>query len=198
MSLLAEIWQQAGKIDCKRWGLWETSRRGLFGSFCRRGGKNFVAPGDGGGLFQHGGDGAVFFLGQGDGVLHGGFVERAAQAEEDFELGPDGGRLGGAFAGAEDFQRFQLLALFFEDDQHVRGGAGAQRHQHHLHRAGSLVRFAVGIERDRVAGGADGEEFLLAGPLDGGCLHGVLPVVVECSELGCGCWNRVTEEGGGS
>jgi hypothetical protein len=44
-----------------------------------------------------------------------------------------------------------------------------------------------------VAGGAGGEEFLLADPLDGGCLHGVLPVVEECSVVRCGCLRNVTE-----
>jgi hypothetical protein len=44
-----------------------------------------------------------------------------------------------------------------------------------------------------VAGGADGEEFLFADPLDGCCLHGVLPVVEECSVVRCGRTANVTE-----
>ena len=44
-----------------------------------------------------------------------------------------------------------------------------------------------------MAGGAGGEEFLFADPLDGGCLHGVLPVVVEWSVVRCGCLRNVIE-----
>src|SRR5260221_8246961 len=86
MSLLAEIWQRAGKIDCKGWGLPETSACGFFRSvvslrlFCHHGGKNFVPPGQGGGFFQHPRDGTVFFFGERPGVFHGGLLRTAAPA----------------------------------------------------------------------------------------------------------------------
>jgi hypothetical protein len=138
------------------------------------GGKNFIAPGEVGGFFEGGGDGAVFFLGEGDGVLYGGVIEIAAQAEQDFEVDPDGGRFGGAFAGAGDFEGLHLLAFFLKDDDDVGGGAGGQSHEDQLHRAGGCVGFAVGIDEHGVAGGTGGGELLVADPFDGGGLHGSL------------------------
>jgi len=63
------------------------------------------------------------------------------------------------------------LPLLFENDDDVGGGAGAKGDEEKLHRAGSLVRFAVGIESDRMARRADAEEFLFADPFHGCGLH---------------------------
>src|SRR5437667_1685274 len=133
--------------------------------------EDFVAVGEGGGLLQHGGDGAVFFFAQLDGVLDRGFVQPAAEAIEELELGPHGGRVGSALAGSDDFERIEFLPLLFENDDDVGGGAGAKGDEEKLHRAGSFVRFAVGIESDRVARRADAEELLFANPFHGCGLH---------------------------
>src|SRR3989442_10058938 len=133
--------------------------------------EDFVAVGEGGGLLEHGRYGAVFFFAQLDGVLDGGFVQPAAEAIEKLELGPHGRRVGGAFAGGDDFERIEFLPLLFENDDDVGGGAGAKGDEEKLHRAGSFVRFAVGIESDRVARRADAEESLFANPFHGCGLH---------------------------
>src|SRR5207247_198239 len=106
-----------------------------------------------------------------DGVPDGGIVELAAQTVQDFELAPDRGRLLGALARTDDFERVQLLALLFENGHDVGGGAGAERHEQEFHRAGSLVGLAVGIEGYGVARGAGGHEFLFANPRHGCALH---------------------------
>src|SRR5215472_13914061 len=81
---------QAG-IPCRRskgaTGLGRTSRGRRLGA----GRQDFVAPGDGGGFFEHGGHGAVFVFAEPDGVLDCGVIKLAAQAVENFYLDPDGG-----------------------------------------------------------------------------------------------------------
>src|SRR6201981_469207 len=130
------------------------------GSATRR--QNLVAPGERGRFPEHCGHRAVFVFAELDGVPDGAIIELAAQAVEDFELGPDRGRLLSALARTDDFERVQLLALLFENGHDVGGGAGAERHEQEFHRAGSLVGLAVGIEGYGVARGAGGHEFLLA------------------------------------
>src|SRR5205085_5218767 len=107
--------------------------------------QNFVAPGNGGGFLEHGRDGAVFVFAELDGVLDRGVIELPAQTIENSQLDPHRGRLLGAFAGTDDFERFELLAFLLKDGYHVGRGAGAERHKHQLHRAGRLVGLAVGV-----------------------------------------------------
>jgi len=106
-----------------------------------------------------------------DGVFDGGSVEVAAEAVKDFELDPDGRRLGGAFAGADDFDGLKLLALLFENADDVGARAGAESEEQQLHGSGGGVGGAVGVHGNGVAGRANGDEFLCANPLDGGGLH---------------------------
>src|ERR1035438_4638573 len=141
--------------------------------------KNFEAPGDGGSFLKHSGDGAIFFFAEFDGMFGGGFVDMPAQAVVDFEFFPDGGRFGGAFAGADDFQRLWQLAFFFENADDVGGGAGAESDENKFHRAGGQVGFAVGIDGDRMSRGTDGEELLVAEPFYSGGLHLWVPFDAE-------------------
>src|SRR5579859_110745 len=136
-----------------------------------RGRKDFMAPGKRGGFLENGGDRTVFLLAELNGVFHGGFVQRSAKAIENFQFFPDGGRLGGAFAGADDFQRFKFLAFFLQDADYIRGRARAESHQDKLHRSRGFVGSAVGIDGDGVAGRAGGHELFFANPLYGCCLH---------------------------
>jgi hypothetical protein len=156
-------------VKIEKCGKWEYSIAGMLG---RR--EEFVAPGEGGGFAEGGGYGAILFFGELDGVLDGGFVEITAEAVEDLELDPDGGRLRGAFAGADDFEGFKLLALLLKDGDDIGPGASAEGEEEKLHRAGSGVGRAVGVHGNGVAGRTDGEEFFGADPLDGGGLHGEL------------------------
>src|SRR2546421_6746056 len=71
--------------------------------------KNFIAPRKRRGLLEHGRHRAVLVLAELDGVLYGWVVELAAETIEYFQLGPDGGRLGRAFARANHFERFEFL-----------------------------------------------------------------------------------------
>src|SRR6266851_868947 len=133
--------------------------------------KDFIAPRKRRRFPEHGRNGAVLVLAELDGVLYRHVVESAAETIEQFQLGPDRGRLRRAFARANHFQRFELLPLLFQDDDHVGGGAGPQGQQHKLHRARRLVRGTVGIDGYRVPGRAGCNKFLLANPLYGSGLH---------------------------
>lgn len=73
----------------------------LFRSMCRR--KNFVVPGELSGFLESRGNGAIFFLAELDGLSDAGFLELAAEAVEDVELGPDLRGIGGTLSGADDF-----------------------------------------------------------------------------------------------
>ena len=88
--------------------------------------KDFVVPGKIGGFFESSGNRAIFFFAELNGLFDAGFFELATQAKEDIELGPDLGRIGGALTRADNFQGLKLLPLLFENDDHIRGGAGAQ------------------------------------------------------------------------
>src|SRR5229473_3724382 len=85
--------------------------------------KNFIAPRKRGSLPEHGGNGTILVFAELNGVLDRRVVEWAAETIEHFQLGPDLRRLRGTFARANHFQRFQLLPLLFQDDDHVGGGA---------------------------------------------------------------------------
>src|SRR2546430_12891815 len=89
-------------------------------------GKDFIAPGKRRCFPEHGCNGTVFFLAELDGVLYGRVVELAAKAIEQFQLDPHRGRLRGALAGTNDFQRFELLPFLFQDAYNVRGSASSQ------------------------------------------------------------------------
>jgi hypothetical protein len=103
-------------------------------------------------------------------------IERAVQPIEDFESNPHGGRLGRALAGTNDLQSLKFLPLFLENTDYIGGRACAQRHQDKLHRAGSCVGSAVGIDGNGMAGRTDGQKFLLANPFYRCCLHFVPPM----------------------
>src|SRR5438874_806254 len=60
--------------------------------------KNFIAPGKRRRFLEHGRHGTILVLAELDGVLYGCVVELAAEAIEDFQLGPNRGRVGRAFA----------------------------------------------------------------------------------------------------
>jgi len=134
-------------------------------------GKNLESPCDFGGFLEHGGNGTVFFLAESNGVASSTFVYMAAHTVEKFNCFPDGRRSGGAFAGADNFERLELLALFLEDNDDVGGSASAEGYENEFHGAWSLVRIAVGIEGNGVARGADSYKFLIAGPFYSGGLH---------------------------
>src|ERR1700687_1052725 len=113
--------------------------------------KNFIAPRKRRRFPQHRRNGAVLVLAKLDGVLYRRVIELAAETIEHFQLGPDRRRLCRTFARANHFQRFELLPLLFQDDDHVGGGAGPQRQQQKLHWAGRRVRRTVGIDGHRVS-----------------------------------------------
>src|SRR5579862_8773154 len=132
-------------------------------------GIDFVAPGKLSGFFESSGDGAIFFFTELNGLLDAGLFQFATEAKEDVEFGPHARGFGSAFAGADHFEGFKFLALFFEDDDDVGGGAGAEGHEEELHGAGGSEM--VGIEGDGMAGRADGDKLLLANPLNSRGLH---------------------------
>ena len=149
-----------------RESLKETRQEGVL-----EGWKKLQTPGDLSGFLEHGGNGAVFFLAECNRVARGGFVDLAANAIEDFDFFPDGGRSGGTFAGTDDFKGLQLLAFFLEDDDDVGGSAGTQSGEEEFHGAGRGIGITIGIERDSVAGRSNGDKFLAGDPFCGGGLH---------------------------
>ena len=54
-------------------------------------------------------------------MLDGGVIEPAAKAVQDFEFRPDRGRLLGAFARTDNFERLQLLPLLLKNTDDVGG-----------------------------------------------------------------------------
>jgi hypothetical protein len=100
-----------------------------------------------------------------------GFLEVAAKAKENIELGPDLGWIVGALTGTDDFEELELLALFLEDDHDVGSGAGAEGQQQEFHGAGRSVGAAVGVYGDGMTGRAHGDELLFANPPHRRCLY---------------------------
>src|SRR5258708_5611700 len=158
VQILSCLVRRRGLVEASVWPL--RSRR-----------KNFIAPRKRRRFPEHGGDGAVLVLAELDGVLYGRVVGLAAETIKHFHPGPDRGLLRRAFTRTNHFQRFEILAFFFQDDDYVGGSAGPQRQQQKLHRAGRLVRRTVGIDGHRVSGRARRDEFLFANPLHGSSLH---------------------------
>ncbi len=132
---------------------------------------DWITPCERGGFLERSGNGTIFFVAKLDGAFNGGFLEPASEAVEDFQFGPHRGRLWRALAGADDFEGFELLALFLEDDDHVGGGASAERQEKQLRRAGSLVGLAVRIDCEGVTRRAGGNELLSADPFHGCSLY---------------------------
>jgi len=113
--------------------------------------QDFVAKRNGSRLFQHGRDRTIFFFAQLDGMLDRGGVELAAQLVNQLEPGPYHGRLGGALAGHDNFERLELLPLFLENDDDIGGRASTERDEEHLHGSRGGVGLAIGVERDSVS-----------------------------------------------
>src|SRR5258708_26142796 len=109
---------------------WSVRRRGLveYSVWPLRGRrKNFIAPRERRRFPEHGRNGAVLVLAELDGVLYAHVVELAAETIEQFQLGPDRGRLRRAFARANHLQRFELLPRLFPDDYHFGCTPSSQR-----------------------------------------------------------------------
>src|SRR5438105_4814322 len=66
--------------------------------------KNFIAPGKRRRFLEHSRHGTILVLAELDGVFYGCVVELAAEAIEDFQLGPNRGRVGRAFARTNHFE----------------------------------------------------------------------------------------------
>jgi len=98
-----------------------------------------------------------------------------------FELGPHGGR-SAARSTEQRTSSDSILALFFEDQEHVPWrSAGDERHKHHLHAPGALFDSrSKSTERRGQRGLVARNSDALHGSMR---LHGDLTVVEECSEL---------------
>src|SRR6266704_238979 len=116
-------------------------------------GQDLIAPGKSGRLLEHRGHGTVFVFAELDGALDGGVIELAAQAIKNIKVGPDRGRLLGALAGTDDFERLQLLPFLFENGHDVRGRTGWWP-QIFVRQSISPMQSACKLLLGRIAGGA--------------------------------------------